>query len=121
MSTVNLTKESFQQTVTGDGIVLVDWWADWCAPCRSFAPVYEKASEQHPDIVFAKVDTEAEERLSAIAGISSIPTLMVFRDGVMVFSEPGALPGAALEKVITAVQELDMDEVRATLDATSQG
>ncbi|SNY55342.1 thioredoxin [Paractinoplanes atraurantiacus] len=119
MSTVNLTKENFQQTVTTDGIVLVDWWADWCAPCRSFAPVYEKASTEHPDITFAKVDTEAEERLSAIAGISSIPTLMVFRDGVMVFSEPGALPGAALEKVITAVQELDMDEVRAKLGAAS--
>ncbi|MFC3736694.1 thioredoxin family protein [Paractinoplanes deccanensis] len=117
MSTVNLTKESFQQTVTGDGIVLVDWWAEWCAPCRSFAPVFERASEQHPDMVFAKVDTEAEERLSAIAGISSIPTLMVFRDGVMVYSEPGALPAASLEKVITAVEELDMDEVRAKLGA----
>ncbi|WP_438872784.1 thioredoxin family protein [Paractinoplanes deccanensis] len=97
--------------------MLVDWWAEWCAPCRSFAPVFERASEQHPDMVFAKVDTEAEERLSAIAGISSIPTLMVFRDGVMVYSEPGALPAASLEKVITAVEELDMDEVRAKLGA----
>ncbi|MEV4351258.1 thioredoxin family protein [Actinoplanes sp. NPDC049596] len=117
MSTVNLTKESFQAAVTGDGIVLVDWWADWCAPCKSFAPVFERASENHPEITFAKVDTEAEERLAAIAGISSIPTLMVFRDGVMVFSEPGALSAAALETVITAVQELDMDDVRAKLDA----
>jgi thioredoxin 1 len=115
MSTVNLTKESFQPTVTGDGIVLVDWWAQWCAPCHSFAPVFEKASERHPDIVFAKVDTEAEERLSAIAGISSIPTLMAFRDGVMVFNEPGALPASALEKVITVVRELDMDAVRENL------
>ena len=113
MSTVNLTMDTFEQTVTGQGIVLVDWWATWCGPCRRFAPVFEQTSEHHPDIVFAKVDTEAERGLAAAAQISSIPTLMAFREGVLVFSQPGALPSAALEEVIAAVQGLDMDEVRA--------
>lgn len=111
MSTVTLTKDNFMKTVEEDGIVLVDWWAAWCGPCRMFAPVFEKASEQYPDMVFGKVDTEAEQELAAAAGISSIPTLMVFRDGVLVFSQPGALPSAALNQVIEAVKGLDMEEV----------
>jgi thioredoxin 1 len=115
MSTIHLTEDSFERVVTRPGIVLVDFWAAWCGPCRMFAPVFEKASEQHPDVVFAKVDTEAEQSLAAAAGISSIPTLMAFRDGILVFSQPGALPAAALEQVITAVRELDMDEVRSQL------
>ena len=111
MSTVHLTEGSFERVVSRPGIVLVDFWAAWCGPCRMFAPVFEKASERHPDIVFAKVDTEAEQSLAAAAGISSIPTLKAFRDGVLVFSQSGALPAAALEQVVTAVRGLDMDEV----------
>ena len=112
MATVALTKDTFTDTVTRDGIVLVDWWAAWCGPCRAFAPVFERASDNHTDLVFAKVDTEAESALAGAARINSIPTLMAFRDGVLVFSQPGALPAASLEQVITAVRELDMDEVR---------
>lgn len=117
MATVNLTAEDFEQTVTGDGIVLVDWWAAWCGPCRAFAPVFERASQQNSDIVFAKIDTEAEPQLAMTARITSIPTLMVFRDGILVYAEPGALPPAALDQLITAARELDMDEVRAKVAA----
>lgn len=115
MSTVTLTKDNFAGTVQADGIVLVDFWAGWCAPCRRFAPVFEQASKEHPDITFGKVDTEAEQELSAAAGITSIPTLMAFRDGVLVFAQPGALPPAALKQVIDAVRGLDMDDVRQRL------
>ena len=112
MATLPLTEDSFQQTVTQDGIVLVDFWASWCGPCRMFAPVYEKASEQHEDITFASIDTEAEQALAGGLQIASIPTLMAFRDGILVFRQAGALPAAALEELITAVRGLDMDDVR---------
>jgi thioredoxin 1 len=117
MATVTLTADAFEQSVLQDGIVLVDWWASWCGPCRMFAPVFEAASETHSDVVFGKVDTEAEQALAAAAGLTSIPTLMAFRDGILVFRQPGALPAPALEQVISAVRELDMDEVRAQVAA----
>lgn len=117
MATVELTAADFEQTVTREGITLVDFWAEWCGPCRMFAPIFEKASEQHPDVTFGKVDTEAEQALAAAANIRSIPTLMAFRDGILVFAQPGALPAPALEQVITAVKGLDMDEVRAQVAA----
>jgi thioredoxin 1 len=117
MSTVNLTDVTFDQTIKDNAIVLVDFWAAWCAPCRRFAPVFEKASQAHPDIVFAKVDTEAERTLAAQAGIHSIPTLMAFRDQILLYAQPGALSAAALEKLITAVREIDMDDVRSTIAA----
>ncbi len=112
MSTINLTKDTIDEAVGADGITLVDWWASWCGPCMQFGPVYEAASEKHPDVVFAKIDTDAESDLSGAAGISSIPTLMAFRDGILVYSQPGALPPAGLEQVIEAVKGLDMDDVR---------
>ena len=115
MSTIALTKDTFEDTVTKPGITLVDWWASWCGPCRMFAPVFQTASEQHPDIAFGKIDTEDQPELSAAARISSIPTLMAFRDGILVFYQPGALPAAALARLIPAVRELDMDQVRADL------
>ena len=117
MGTIALTTETFEDTVTKPGITLVDWWASWCGPCRMFAPVFQAASEQHPDIAFGKIDTEDQPELSAAARISSIPTLMAFRDGILVFSQPGALPAAALERLIQAVRDLDMEQVRAELAA----
>jgi thioredoxin 1 len=116
MATVALTKDNFEETVTGNGIVLVDWWADWCGPCKMFAPTFEAASEKHDDVVFGKIDTEDQPELSAEAGIQSIPTLMAFRDGILLYSQPGALPPAALEEIIGKVKELDMDAVRAEIE-----
>ena len=115
MSTVALTEATFEKTITTDGITLVDWWATWCGPCRAFGPVFEAASETHPDITFGKIDTDANQGLAGEFQISSIPTLMAFRDGVLVFSQPGALPAAGLEQVIKAVRDLDMDDVRAQM------
>ena len=115
MSTQNLTAETFEQTVTGNDIVLVDWWAEWCGPCKMFAPVYDKAADKHEDVVFGKVDTEDQQALAAGAGITSIPTIMAFKEGVLVFRQSGALPARDLDSVIEQVKALDMDDVRAKM------
>ena len=117
MATVDLTAHTFEQTITDNEIVLVDWWAEWCGPCKAFAPVFHGASERNADIVFGKIDTEAEQHLAGSAGIRSIPTLMVFREGVLVFSQPGALPGHVLDDLIAQVRELDMEAVHADVAA----
>lgn len=117
MATIDISDKTFKETITGNDIVLVDFWAAWCGPCRMFAPTFSKASDNHPDVVFAKVDTEAEPGLSAAAHITSIPTLMAFREGILVFSQPGAMNAAGLEKLIDGVKGLDMEEVRAKMAA----
>ncbi len=120
MPTTEITKETFNDTINNNDIVLVDWWAEWCGPCRSFAPVFEDASGKHPDIVFGKIDTEAQPELSAMARITSIPTIMAFREGVLIFSQAGALPAASLEELIGKVRELDMEQVHAAIAAEEQ-
>jgi thioredoxin 1 len=120
MATMTATAQNFEQTVTENEIVLVDFWADWCGPCKMFAPVFEAASDKHEDVVFAKVDTEAEQQLAMEAQIRSIPTLMAFRDGILVFNQAGALPSESLEELVTAVRDLDMDEVRTKIAAAGQ-
>jgi thioredoxin len=117
VSTITLTGETFEETIESSEVLIVDFWAEWCGPCRMFAPVFEEASEQHPGITFAKVDTEAEQALAGALGIMSIPTLMVFREQVLLYNEAGALPGPMLEQLITRVLELDMAEVHAAVAA----
>jgi thioredoxin 1 len=121
MATVEITSANFQATIEKHGIVLLDFWAEWCAPCKAFAPVFERASETHKDVTFGKIDTEAQQELAGAADIQAIPTLMVFRDGVLLFREAGALPPAALEELVTQAKALDMDEVRAELAASAHG
>jgi thioredoxin 1 len=120
MATVELTQASFGTHIEKSGIVLVDFWAEWCGPCRMFGPIFETASEKYPEITFGKVDTEAEQQLAGEAGISSIPTLMVFRDGILLYNNPGALPAEALDEIIKAVQGLNMDDVRAEIEKQNQ-
>ena len=117
MATVELTKENFEQVITGNDMVLVDFWAPWCGPCRSFAPVFEQASEKYPDVVFAKVNTEEEQEIAAHFQIRSIPTLMIFREKIIIFSQPGALPASALDQLVEQASKLDMEQVRRDIEA----
>lgn len=120
MKVINLNEEKFESTVTAPGIVVIDWWADWCGPCRAFAPIFEKAAERHPEMTFAKVNTEESQGLSAAFQIRSIPTLMVFRDGILLFNQPGMLPARALDELLDRVAALDMEEVRRTVQKSRE-
>ncbi|WP_273651654.1 thioredoxin [Cellulomonas fimi] len=120
MATTTLTAETIGQVINENDIVLIDFWAEWCGPCKMFGPIFEKSSEEHPDVVFGKVDTEAEQLIAAQLQISAIPTIMAFREGVPVYRQSGALPGPLLEKVVAAVKDLDMDEVREKIAAAEQ-
>ena len=119
MATIALNETNFESTISAEGLTLIDFWADWCGPCKMFAPIFEKASEAHPNVTFAKVDTEAEQNIAAMCGIQSIPTIMVFRDGILLFNQAGALPEHSLEQIITAAEALDMDEVRREIENES--
>lgn len=121
MAVVDLTKDNFEDTITNNAFVIIDFWATWCGPCRSFAPTYEKVSEDHPDIIFGKVNTEDEQELAMHFQVRSIPTLMIFRDSIIIFSQPGALPESAFRDLLGKAGELDMDEVRAQIDAEQKG
>ncbi len=120
MAVIELTKENFESTITENGFVIIDFWAPWCGPCRSFAPTYEAVSEGHPDIVFGKVNTEEEQELAMHFQVRSIPTLMIFRDSIIIFSQPGALPESAFRELLSKAGELDMDEVRAQIEAEQE-
>ncbi|MGC1208790.1 MAG: thioredoxin [Ornithinimicrobium sp.] len=120
MSTIELTEQTFETTLDTNGIVLVDWWAEWCGPCKQFGPIFEEASDRHTDVTFGKIDTESQKVLAQNAQITSIPTIMAFREGILVFAQPGALPAPALESLLTQVKDLDMDDVRAKLAEQEQ-
>ncbi|MBN8472949.1 thioredoxin [Corallococcus exiguus] len=117
MATLEITKDNFKETVGKSGIVILDWWATWCGPCRAFAPIFESTSNKHADVVFGKIDTDAQQELSGAFEIRSIPTLMVFRDGILLFEQPGAMPAAALEDLLRQVRALNMDDVRREVEA----
>ena len=120
MATIALTEANFESTIQAEGLTLIDFWADWCGPCTMFGPIYEKVSEENPGVTFAKVDTEAEQNVAAMCGIQSIPTIMVFRDGILLFNQAGALPEHSLKEIVAAAQALDMDEVRKEIENQNQ-